>query len=123
MVATDTAAAAETAAVCTNTYTVVAGDSWTGIASGASVVVDVLYTLNGSSAATVIHPGDAVCLPAGITVTTTTPAPTTAATTPATTAATTPATTEATAPAAPVVTAATPAQPSSQQSSSSGGSS
>lgn len=115
VVTADTVAATtSTIAVCTNTYTVVPGDSWTGIADNASVVAGVLYALNGTSAETMLHPGDVVCLPDGVTVVvTTTEAPATTAA-PAPTPA--PATT-----AAPVVTAA-PAAPAAQPASSSKGS-
>jgi LysM repeat protein len=99
---------------CTNVYTVVSGDSWTGIAREASVLVDALYTLNGSRADTVIHPGDAVCLPEGVVVVvTTTQPPTTAA----------PATTAAPVATAAPVTTAVPARPAAQPASSSKGSS
>ena len=76
--------------VCTNTYKVHGGDSWSLIAAEASVPVAQLYSLNGAGAATALFPGDALCLPAGASVVATV---TTVATV------------------APVVTAAKPATP------------
>ena len=77
-------AATTTVFVCTNTYKVHGGDSWSLIAAEASVSAAQLYSLNGASGATALYPGDSVCLPSGATVVTT---------------------------AAPVVTAAKPATP------------
>jgi len=57
--------------VCTNTYKVHGGDSWSLIAAEASVPVAQLYSLNGAGAATALFPGDALCLPAGASVVTT----------------------------------------------------
>ena len=105
------AAPSTTVAACTTTYTVVAGDSWVGIAQRASVVTDILYVLNGSSADTVIHPGDTICLPDGVTV----------ATAPATTAAPTTSSTVA-APVATTPVIAAPAAPAAQPQSTSSGS-
>ena len=109
--AVSTTAPPSTLAACTTTYTVVAGDSWVGIAQRASVVTDILYVLNGSSADTIIHPGDTICLPDGVTV----------ATAPATTAAPSTSSTVA----APVTTTpviAVPAAPAAQPQSNSSGS-
>ena len=69
------------------TYSVVSGDSWSRIASRSKVSMTALMTANGATTATVIHPGQTLCLPSGtssVSVTTTT-APATP-TTPATTA-------------------------------------
>lgn len=111
--ATSITVAPTTTIPCTTTYTVVAGDSWVAIAHRASVVVDILYVLNGSSAETVIHPGDSICIPDGAVVATTT-----STTAPATTAA--PTTTQAPVVTTPVV--AVPAAPAAQPASNSGGS-
>ena len=54
--------------VCTNTYTVRGGDSWSLIAAESSVSTAALFSLNGASAATALYPGDSLCLPAGATV-------------------------------------------------------
>lgn len=56
--ACDTASAA--------TYTVVAGDSWFGIATAASVRTAALLTANDAVASAALHPGDVLCLPAGV---------------------------------------------------------
>src|SRR4249920_3519745 len=45
------------------TYTVVSGDSWSLIASHANVKMAALVTANGATTATVIHPGQTLCLP------------------------------------------------------------
>ena len=46
-------------------YTVMAGDSWSAIALAAEVGLGALLSANEASADTVLHPGDAVRLPAG----------------------------------------------------------
>jgi LysM repeat protein len=76
------------AATCDGgTYTVVRGDSWYAIAARLKVNVLALLAANSATVATMIHPGNVLCLPAGAvtTVATTTTAP--ATTTPPTTAA------------------------------------
>jgi hypothetical protein len=62
------------------TYKVVRGDSWYAIASRLKVNVLALLGANSATVATVIHPGDVLCLPAGAatTVSTTSAPPTTA---------------------------------------------
>src|SRR4029079_13805619 len=67
------------------TYSVVGGDSWSRIASRQGVSMTSLINANGATTATVIHPGQTLCLPG----TAGTPAPTT----PTSTAPTPPATT------------------------------
>jgi LysM repeat protein len=62
-------------------YTVVSGDSWSRIASRAHVSMTALMNANGATTATVIHPGQALCLPSAATPPATTPPP--ATTTPA----------------------------------------
>lgn len=74
-----TTAGPTTTVPCTNWYTVLAGDSWYGIAAASSSDVSALFGLNGADATSVLQPGDAVCLPAGATITTTTAPVTTAA--------------------------------------------
>ena len=87
------------AAACPGaTYSVVGGDSWSRIASRNGVTMTALINANGATTATVIHPGQMLCLP-------TTATPT--ATPPATAPATAPPTPPATPPAEP--SAATPA--------------
>jgi LysM repeat protein len=66
------------------TYSVVSGDSWSRIASQSKVSMTALMTANGATTATVIHPGQTLCLPSGTT------APVTATTTPTITPTTTP---------------------------------
>ena len=73
------------------TYSVVSGDSWSRIASRSSVSMTALLNANKATTATVIHPGQTLCLP---------PIASTAPTTTATTTPTTPAP-PAAAPAAP----------------------
>jgi murein DD-endopeptidase MepM/ murein hydrolase activator NlpD len=82
------------------TYSVVSGDSWSRIASRSNVTMTALMNANGATTATVIHPGQTLCLPGS-----TAPAATTTTTTAATT--TTTATTVVTPPAAPAAPAAT----------------
>jgi murein DD-endopeptidase MepM/ murein hydrolase activator NlpD len=50
---------------CAGEHTVVAGDSWYGIASRARVGTGELLAANDASARTVLQPGDELCLPAG----------------------------------------------------------
>lgn len=65
-----------TAVACPGaTYSVVSGDSWTRIASRSKVTVTDLLNVNRATTATVIHPGQTVCLPLTVPVTTTTVAP------------------------------------------------
>ena len=45
------------------TYTVVSGDSWSRIASHVNVKMAALVGANGATTATVIHPGQTLCLP------------------------------------------------------------
>src|SRR3954447_14959953 len=59
------------------TYSVVSGDSWNRIASRQSVSMTSLMNANGATTATVIHPGQTLCLPGTAAPTTTTPPPTT----------------------------------------------
>ncbi|MEY2400075.1 MAG: LysM domain, partial [Ilumatobacteraceae bacterium] len=47
------------------TYSVVKGDSWSKIASRAKVTLAALIKANAATTATVIHPGQTVCLPSG----------------------------------------------------------
>jgi LysM repeat protein len=96
---------------CTNTYTVMAGDSWSLIAGEASVAISEVYAANNASALTALYPDQIVCLPAGAVVVTTTTAPVTTSAPVATAA---PVVTRA----APVATAA-PAQPKKKPSSTS----
>jgi murein DD-endopeptidase MepM/ murein hydrolase activator NlpD len=70
----DRAEAANT--TCANgSYTIVSGDSWSGIASRHKVSLSSLLQENAASSTTIIYPGRSLCLPVGATV------PTTAATT------------------------------------------
>src|SRR4051812_46721115 len=59
------------------TYSVVSGDSWSRIASRQSVSMASLMNANGATTATVIHPGQTLCLPGTAAPATTTAAPTT----------------------------------------------
>jgi LysM repeat protein len=99
--------------MCTSQYTVEAGDGWLVIAKRAGVPVDQLYSVNGTSSASALQPGQVVCLPAGATVTTTatttgsTTATTTATTKAMTTRVTTPTTVKHTVVTAPKVTTPT----------------
>ena len=56
------------------TYKVISGDSWYRISTNAKVSMTALMNANGATTATVIHPGQTLCMPAGVTtaVTTTT---------------------------------------------------
>lgn len=65
------------------TYSVVSGDSWTRIATRSKVTVTDLLNANRATVATVIHPGQTVCLPLAAPVTTTAPTTTAATTLPA----------------------------------------
>ena len=97
---------------CSNTYIVVAGDSWIGIATDVGVSTKQLLAANGASARTVVFPGGKVCLPAGAAA----PAPTPiiAAPKPAATTRANPSSGQQTKPVAAPVTTAAPAttQPS-----------
>jgi len=104
----DTGTAAPASTLCTSQYTVRAGDGWFLIAKHAGVGVDQLYTLNQASAATVLQPGQVICLPAGAVVTTTaTTAATTATTKKAVTTVATPTTVKHTVVTAPKATTPT----------------
>ncbi len=78
------AAGSANAAACPGaTYSVISGDSWSRIASRAKVTMTSLMNANAATAATVIHPGQTLCLPTGTTAATmATTVPTTTATTP-----------------------------------------
>ncbi len=80
------------AATCDGgTYTVVRGDSWYGIAARLKVNALALLAANSATVATMIHPGNVLCLPAGAvtTVATTTTAKPVATTSPTTAASST----------------------------------
>lgn len=64
---------------CPQTYTAAAGDSWYRIADAAGVSPRELLAQNNATTATVILPGDEVCLPEGATVPSAPVAPTTTA--------------------------------------------
>lgn len=73
---------------CTGaTYTVVSGDSWYRLSTKAKATMTALMNANGATTATVIHPGQTLCMPAGVT-----PAVTTATLAPPTTQSLTPGT-------------------------------
>ena len=78
------AAGTSSAAACPGaTYSVVSGDSWSRIASRVKVTMSSLMNANAATAATVIHPGQTLCLPSGtLAATTATTVPTTTATIP-----------------------------------------
>jgi hypothetical protein len=61
------------------TYSVVSGDSWSRIASRNGVTMTSLINANGATPATVIHPGQTLCLPTTTAVITTTTVATPAA--------------------------------------------
>lgn len=61
---------------CTKRYTVVSGDSWSGIASKVSITTTQLLAANNATTRTVLLPGRSICLPANATVPTA-PRPTT----------------------------------------------
>jgi murein DD-endopeptidase MepM/ murein hydrolase activator NlpD len=65
------------------TYSVVSGDSWYRIATNLKISMTSLINANGATTATVIHPGQTLCLPADVAAPApTTTTPTTAAPTP-----------------------------------------
>jgi murein DD-endopeptidase MepM/ murein hydrolase activator NlpD len=68
-----TPASAPRSKSCAGEHTVVAGDSWFGIASSAGLDTSALLAANDASAATVLQPGDELCLPAGATPANTAP--------------------------------------------------
>src|SRR3954447_20458213 len=78
------------ATACTGgTYTVVANDGWWLIATKLKISMTTLLAANGATVATMIHPGDVLCVPAGgtatsVTTTTGSPSTTPPATTPST---------------------------------------
>lgn len=47
------------------THTVISGDSWYRISTNAKVTMTALMNANGATTATVIHPGQTLCMPAG----------------------------------------------------------
>lgn len=66
------------AATCTGaSYQVVRGDSWSVIASRHGTTMASLLAANGASATQLIHPGQTLCLPAGVGALPTTTAPAT----------------------------------------------
>ena len=98
--AAPTTKATTTTVACGQDYEVVAGDSWSGIASSYGLGLGELLAVNGAAASTALYPGSDICLPPGaqrkVTTTAapaTTKAPTTTTAAPATTKA--PATTAA----------------------------
>ena len=66
--------------VCTNSYTVVAGDFWVRIAERASLTTSELLAANRATKDTPLYPDQVICLPDGVNVI----VPTTQATTPST---------------------------------------
>ena len=52
-------------AQCNNTYKVVAGDSWYGIASKVGAKINDLTAVNSMTLRSILHIGDVICLPAG----------------------------------------------------------
>lgn len=79
-----TAAGPSSAPACAGaTYSVVSGDSWSRIASRSNVTMTALMNANAATTATVIHPGQTLCLPPSYAVTPTTPTATTAPSVPA----------------------------------------
>jgi LysM repeat protein len=67
---TTTQAPAPTAAqaadqACPSTYTIVSGDSWSGIASRAHITMKALLAVNNATTSTLLLPGKDICLPAG----------------------------------------------------------
>lgn len=108
-----TTIATTTTISCPQRYDVVAGDSWSGIATAYGLGLGELLGLNGASASTPLYPGGEICLPAGAqrrVTTTAAPATTKAPSTtkaPPTTKAPAPATTKP--PAATVPATAAPA--------------
>jgi hypothetical protein len=63
------------------TYSVVSGDSWSRIASRQHVLMTSLMNANGATTATVIHPGQTLCLPGAAAPAPTAPTPPPPATT------------------------------------------
>lgn len=97
--------------VCTNSYTVAAGDYWVLIAQEASITTSDLLAANRATADTPLYPNQVICLPDGVTVVVPTTVATTeapAATTPATTKSTTPVVTPTTVKARPAPVTTTP---------------
>jgi LysM repeat protein len=67
-VTTPPATAAQAAdQACASTYTVVSGDSWSGIASRAHITMKALLAANNATVDTLLLVGRNVCLPAGAT--------------------------------------------------------
>jgi LysM repeat protein len=60
--------ASPTPATCTTTYTVVPGDSWSLIAMEASVGLQTVLAANNATTATMLYPGQVLCLPDGSSV-------------------------------------------------------
>jgi LysM repeat protein len=50
---------------CASNYTIVSGDSWSGIASRAHITMGALLAANNATVNTVLLPGRSLCLPAG----------------------------------------------------------
>jgi LysM repeat protein len=98
---------------CSNTYKVLAGDYWLGIAQKTGATLKQLLAANDATAQTMLYAGRPVCLPAGArTPTAVAAAATTDAPEPSTTAPTTTVATTAAPPtAAPTTAAPTPAVP------------
>ena len=74
--------------VCTNSYTVAAGDFWVRIARRATITTSALLTANRAASDTPLYPDQVICLPDGVAVvvpTTQVALTTTLATAPATT--------------------------------------
>ena len=67
------------AAACTKHYRVRANDSWSLIATEANMTLDALLSLNHATTATMLQPGESICIPADVSVVVATTAPTTAA--------------------------------------------
>ena len=49
------------------TYNVISGDSWYRISTNAKITMTALLNANGATTATVIHPGQTLCMPSGVT--------------------------------------------------------
>ena len=80
----ETTSAPAAASACPVPYTVAAGDSWFRIAKTAGVSVTALLAVNGADADRALHPGAALCLPAGAAPAAAAPSTTTTTTTTAT---------------------------------------
>lgn len=80
------AAAASTSSTSGSTYTIVAGDTLSGIASRAGVTLKALLDLNGLTVTSLILPGRTLQLPAGAKAATPAASPSTSSTTSSTTA-------------------------------------